>query len=160
MYSIYLYNNLANLILQLQCNSSLLNNTNNIDIWFKDKIIVSEEIYPIHNYNSIRIWKSLTLFSYYFENMNDNNYIGGIDYFIIDNILKIEYIEDNNNINIINGLLDYIINIGKKNNCKKIIIELHENLENYNKYYKSYCFELTNERCCKNSFWIVAEKLI
>ena len=158
-----------------------LNNYNlnsDLNLFLNDKYILGECIHKKYNYKIIRIWKSKAIYNYYFDDMDiTKNLIGNLDYKINDDYIKIEYLsisdkfdnaivttdiilndEDSNELK--NSLIKYIENIAKINNIKKIIIDVHNNLKYYNKYYKDNGFILTYRKCYNNPFWIEAEKII
>ena len=105
-----------------------------------------------------------------------DNLIACLDYTINNDHIKIEYLSisddfdinyrkniilnDNDAIELKNSLILYIENIAKINNLNKIIIDVHNNLKYYNKYFKDNNFIITDKRCNDNPFWIETEKII
>ena len=57
-----------------------------------------------------------------------------------------------------NFLLNYTEKIAKENNLKIIQCDTHQNLNNFNHYFKNEGFDLTNVRCNDNPFWIETYK--
>jgi len=188
MVSLYIYNSLPILLHTLSYNYNInnKNDVKNIDFWLKEKIVVKETNYDKYNYTSLRLWKSLAFNDYYFEDQSNDNYLGGIDYIINNDNIKIEYhsANDKENYNLCNNnntygictqnyyvneddskiikeaLLKYIINIAKKNNIKKIHKDVHSSLKTYKEEYEPYGFKLTKKRCNDNPYWIISEKNI
>ena len=185
MTSVVLYNNLP-ILLYVLSNNFFINNTNinTNDYWLKEKIIVHERKYPTYNYTKLRLWKSVALNSYYFQDMNNDNYLGGLDYVVNNDNIKIEYhtTNDKEHYNICNNtykickqdhyvneedskkikeaLLYYVINIAKYYNITKIYKDVHCNLKVYKKDYEPYGFKLTKRRCDDNPYWIITKKNI
>ena len=56
-------------------------------------------------------------------------------------------------------LNDYLINFGKKNNYKNIIIDVHENMKRYDYELKEEGFKIEN-KCSNNPFYYEAIKTI
>jgi hypothetical protein len=164
--------------------NSLTNSLNNYNsnfvqspnIFLNDKYILGECIED-YNLKYIRIWKSKACFNYYFNKMHmTDNLIACLDYTINNDHIKIEYLSisddfdinyrkniilnDNDAIELKNSLILYIENIAKINNLNKIIIDVHNNLKYYNKYFKDNNFIITDKRCNDNPFWIETEKII
>ena len=50
-------------------------------------------------------------------------------------------------------LIEYMRKTAQRENKKKVIIDVHQNLRIYNKYYKDEGFELTDRRAKDNPFW-------
>jgi hypothetical protein len=165
--NIYEYDSFLSLIVSLQNNnlSSDINNEKDNDKFFIGK-----------SNNILRFWKSE-------KEMKSDNIIGCLDYTIDDYSIKIEYmsirdkfdinyissytntdnyiiLDDNDAIKLKNAIINYLESIAKENNIKKIIIDVHNNLNYYNHYYKDLGFILTNKRCFDNSFWFQTEKLL
>ena len=134
-------------------------------------------------YHNLKCWKSRCFFNHYIDNYNDDNMIFSLDFNINkdDNIIKIDYLYVNNdffdikykdffqNRNkilkhdetklIIESLIIFMENLGKNKNIKKIIIDVHNNLERYNYELKDLGFIINNNIVNKiNPYWIQAEK--
>ena len=170
--NIYIFNNLLTL-------TNSLNNYNmksDLNLYLNDKYIIGECIE--NDYILIRIWKSKAFFNYHFNDMDiTDNLIGCLDYKIENDNIKIDYLSISDNFDNIlpkkkiilkdedanelkNSLIKYLENIAKKNNLNKIIIDVHNNLRYYNKYYKDIGFILTDVKCNDNPYWIETEKNI
>ena len=106
-----------------------------------------------------------------------NNFIAALDYTIEDKHIKIDYLNindiDTHNlfrneqyfdeyeaIHMTNCLLTYTENIARSLSKEKIVIDVHENLRLYNKFYKGAGFVLTTRRASGNPFWLQVEKNI
>jgi hypothetical protein len=146
---------------------------------YNDKIAVKRELCA-ESYTSIRIWETKALFNYWYNDMCDkrSRYIGGIDYIVNEDHIKIEYLsinddEHNNTMGIdtqpLNNneamnvrimLLNYAISVAKNNKKQKLIIDVHGNLRLYNKDYQPLGFEITDRKCEDNPFWKEAELYI
>ena len=124
--------------------------------------------------HSIRIWKTKSLFDYWFDDFHHSgrNFIGSLDYIIHEYHIKIVYLSVNNgrHINLYNRLLDeyeveeiieslihFVKIIATKENKTKILLDVHENLQLYDNYYFYEGFEKTNHRCVDNPYWIETE---
>ena len=124
--------------------------------------------------NIIRIWKTKSLFDYWYDDFNNcgRNFIGSFDYTIYDTYIKIDYLCINNSEtknmydnpldkydteDLIKSLINFIKIIAKKENKNKIIIDVHQSLRLYEKYYHYNGFDITTRKCIDNSFWVEAE---
>ena len=158
--------------------NELLNNNDNSSLNCKCKYIyenrIAIELHLKKNRNIIRIWRTKCLFDYWFDDFKhcSKNFIGALDYTIHDTYIKIDYLSINNSENknmynnpldqyesedLITSLINFIKNIAKKENKNKIIIDVHENLRLYEKYYYYNWFDITNRKCIANPFWFEAE---
>jgi hypothetical protein len=158
--------------------NELLNNDNSSLYNYKCKYIYEDKIAIEHylkkNMNIVRIWRTKSLFDYWFDDFKhcSKNFIGALDYTIHDTYIKIDYLCINNSElknmynnpldkyeseDLITSLINFIKIIAKKENKDKIIIDVHENLQLYEKYYYYNGFDITNRKCIKNPFWIEAE---
>lgn len=168
---IFIYDKFKSLLISLNNNNFI----SELNYNQYDKIILGEN--NNNNINRIRIWKSNAINDYYKNDMCSNNLLGCLDYIIYKNYIKIEFLSIKDGFenliykkkNILNeidskdlndSLIMYIEKIAKLNNIKKIIIDVHHNLKFYNKYYKSYGFELTEKVCDDNPYWIEIIKIV
>jgi hypothetical protein len=159
--------------------NELLNNNDNSSLYnckckyiYENRIAI--ELHLKKNRNIIRIWRTKCLFNYWFDDFKhcSNNFIGALDYTIHDTYIKIDYLSINNSENknmynnpldqyesedLITSLINFIKIIAKKENKDKIIIDVHENLRLYEKYYYYNGFDITNRKCKANPFWFEAE---
>jgi hypothetical protein len=155
----------------------LLNN-NDDESLYTCKCIYTDRIAIQHSYkkdmHSIRIWKSKSLFDYWFDDFHHSgrNFIASLDYIIHEQHIKIVYLSVNNgkHVNLYNKILDenevddvleYLIKfvkiVARKENKTKIILDVHANLQLYNKYYYYEGFEKTDRKSVANPFWIETE---
>ena len=134
-------------------------------------------------YHNLKCWKSYCIFNNYIDNFNELNTIFLLDFNINKNdinnpFIKIDYLYVNNDFNdkkynekinilsneetklIIKSLINYIEIWAIKKNIKKIIIDIHSNLERYEYELKDLGFNPTEKKCLLNPFWIEAEKII
>ena len=178
-----LHNNTI-LLPNLQSLFNLLSNSENeneSESLYNCKPVFSERIAIQHFIKNekhiIRIWKTTSLFDYWyypFENCG-KNFIATIDYFIRDEHIKINHlgINDFEHGHMYNDSLDNydsedlvknLINFVKLvaiEECKdKIILDVHENLRIFFKYYHYIGFKITNKKCRDNPFWVEAELII
>lgn len=142
------------------------------------------EFRNLNEYHNIKCWKSHCIFDYHIEDDNDNNRIFNLDFIInkedVDNtFIKIDYLEINNdfynkkffdysNLRILLkndevkliriSLINFIENWAIKKNIKKIIIELHSNLERYNEEFEELGFNIVENKKLLNQYWIEAMK--
>jgi hypothetical protein len=165
------------LLPNLEALNDLLNNNDNISLYnckciYEDKIAIQH--YVKKDMNIIRIWKTKSLFDYWYNDFHhcNKNFIGSLDYTIYDTYIKIDhlYINDGEDKNLYNNILykyqveyllrcliNFVKTIAKKENKNKIILEVHRNLRLYHKYYYYEGFEVTNRKCINNPFWIETE---
>lgn len=108
-------------------------------------------------------------------NFSGREFIGALDFIIYDTYIKINYIgfinkekqHMYNNIldesdveDLINAFIYYLKLIGIKENKEKIILDVHENLRYFNKYYYYNGFNITNRKCIDNPYWIETELIL
>ena len=129
-----------------------------------------------NNLYTIRIWKTKVLFNYWYNDFDysGKNLIATLDYYPFDTYIKIKnlFINDgtiqinnlynflldaNESEDLVNTLIHYIKKIAIVFNKKKIIMDVHENCKNYEKYYYYLGFELTKRRSKANIFWLESE---
>jgi len=125
----------------------------------------------------IRIWKTTTLFDYWyypFENCG-KNFIATIDYFIYDKHIKINHLgindfecghiynnplDNDNSEELIENLINFVKMVAKEQCKDKIILDVHENLRYFYKYYYYIGFQTTNRKCGDNPFWLEIELIL
>ena len=174
------YNNNKTILLpNLPALYELLNNNENESLYsckcmYTDRIAIQHTYKQGQGMHSIRIWKTKSLFDYWFNDFHHSgrNFIASLDYIIHDQHIKIEYLSVNNgkHINLYNQILDtneiddileslikFVKNVATKENKTKIILDVHENLQLYNKYYYYEGFEITGRKSVDNPFWIETE---
>lgn len=142
-----------------------------------DRIILKH--YMHRDTNVVRAWKSKTFLDWWYEDFrfsSAKNFIAAIDYSVNDDHIKIEYMNqnDNNYSNNMNhkcypfldkysskkmnhAMIEYIKNVAKEHNIKKVIIDVHYNLDIFNQYYKPENFVITERKCKDNPYWLEAE---
>ena len=146
---------------------------------FYNKIAVEHYFINNCNMNVIRIWNVKSIYNWWNQKSSLNNFVMAIDYKINKDEVKIEYfninhrkddVENCKNIKndvlteneiyeLLNSTIIFIENIAKENNKNKIIIDVHNDLEIYNKYYKDF-FQLTNRKTSDIPFWLEVERII
>ena len=123
------------------------------------------------NKNSIRIWKTTSIFDYWYGELTDpgSTFIAALDYTIHtsppQNYVKIEYLGlndgENGNLHkdsldpvtaqeLNENLLKFTEKVAKMNSISKIVVDVHSNLHLYKKYYENNGFQLMSSRifCC------------
>ena len=133
--------------------------------------------------HSIRIWRTNSLFNYWYEELTSKNFIAALDYIIYPpqegDYVKIDYLYindgeysgDYNNLyedpldeieaqDLNDNLIKFVVNIAKTNGLPRIVKDVHQNLRIYNKYFKSNGFKLTYWKCIDNPYWLETEKHI
>ena len=157
--------------------NELLNKNEN-PISYNCKSIYGNKIAIKHslkkNMNIIRIWRTKSLFDYWIDDFKNcgKNFIGSFDYTIYDTYIKINYLCINNSEtknmydnpldeydsdDLIKSLINFIKIIAKKENKNKIIVDVHESLRLYEKYYYYNGFDITTRKSIDNPHWIEAE---
>ena len=144
---------------------------NNPFTFYSSKFVINHETFTnpdtTNVKHSIRIWKSNTLFNSWYNDNNDSSFVAAFDYQIRTNDIKIEYLSVNddechyknkpidlNSARILHKeLLNYLKKVAKEENKQRIIVDVHENLRIYNKYYKNAGFEITGRNAKDNPFW-------
>jgi hypothetical protein len=169
-----LYNNTI-LVPNLKALYDLLNNNDDPSL-YTCKCIYTERIAIKHCIRNethiIQIWQTKSMFDWWFDVYGSRNFIACMDYNIHDTFIKINHIgiNDNGRRNGYNHSLDeydaeelikYMVNfvkiVGTKESKKKIIMDVHENLRLYFKYYYYIGFKTTKNKCTDNPFWIETE---
>jgi hypothetical protein len=130
------------------------------------------------NINIIRIWKTKSVFDYFFSIFcyNNTNFIGAIDYSINDDNIRIEYLfindnddknkfydnilDENESIKLTKSLINYIKILAKEKNKNKIVVEVHNNLRLYKKYYMNEGFIINNDKSTSDPCWIETEFIL
>lgn len=143
---------------------------------YEDKIAISHEL-DENGMFSIRIWKTTCLFGFWYNDFNcsHKNFIGALDYKIHENYIKIDYLNINDFdkkdlfynllnqdecVNLMKSLINFVKIIAMKENKSKIILDIHENLRLFFKYYQEEGFRVTNRKCKMNPFWLESEIMI
>ena len=127
--------------------------------------------------NIIRIWKTKSFMNLWYNRFSTNEFIGALDYTIQKDIVKIDYLcvndidqynvsdkccklNDEETLELKNNLIQYIKNIAQEENKSKIIVDVHNNLRFYKKYYVDEGFVLTDRKCSDNPYWLETEYII
>jgi hypothetical protein len=171
-----IYNKII-LLPNLEALNELLINNDNVSLYnckciYEDRIAIQHNVKK--NRNIIRIWKTKSLFDYWYNDFHHcgKNFIGALDYTIYDTYIKIDYLyinhdEPKNLYNsllheyecedLINALIHFLKIVAKKEKKSKIILNVHQNLRLYLKYYYVEGFEITNRKCNYNPVFIEIE---
>jgi hypothetical protein len=158
---------------------NIVNNKQNVKLLpIKSSNIAVTTNYLINpNLYKFRMWKTDTIFNIPLDKINyKTNYIGALDYQINKDNIFIEFINgiDNEqykklnlsdynltNHNYIQNILLEIIEIkAKKNNIKKIKMDVHSNLFRYHSEFFEHGFELTGQNSDFYPYWVKIEKNI
>jgi hypothetical protein len=160
------FNELFNLL-----NNREFNDSYNCKFIYENRIAIQH--LSKNNNNTVRIWNTYSLFDLIYTKYEycSKNFIAKIDYTIYDNYIKIVHLNINDGIcnlynnplneddseDLIKELINFIKIVAEKENKKKIILEVHENLRLYEKYYFNIGFEVTDRKCNNNPYWIEVE---
>jgi hypothetical protein len=172
------YNNTI-LLSNLQALYELLQNNDNESLYtckciYEDRIAIKH--YTRKELNIIQIWKTKSLFDYWFDPYCSKNFIATLDYTIYDTYIKIIHvgindserrnIYNNNNLDqqdaeeLIKNFVNFLKRLAIKEKKEKIILDVHENLRLFLKYYYYIGFKTTERKCTDNPFWIETELII
>lgn len=147
-----------------------IQNMDNSNIIYGDRYFMNHRM--VGDTNVIRIWKTKSLFDIWYDEMRADNWIASIDYKIADDHLKIEYMNINDiecrlnnkyllgnqeSTEINKSMIEFVKHISKENKKDKIVVDVHNNLRIFDKYYKPEGFISTSRRCIDNPFWVEAE---
>lgn len=122
----------------------------------------------------IRIWNTNSCFSIWYDEFRSSNFVACLYYTLHDNHIKIDYmnindyeckdynfnkdlLDTNESLKLNHSLLSYIKYIAKLEKKPKIIVDVHQNLRIFNKYYKPEGFVETERKCIDNKYWKEAE---
>lgn len=156
----------------------LLNNNDNPSLYtckciYEDRIAIKH--YIENERHIIQIWKTKSVFDWWFDPYYSRNFIACMNYTIHDTYIKINYIgiNDNERINMYNipldeydsedlikNLVNFVKIVGTKENKLKITMDVHENLRLFMKYYYYIGFKTTKNKCADNPFWIETELVL
>ena len=175
-----LYNKTILLPPTLQALYNLLQN-NDDESLYSCKCIYSDRIVCKHytrNSNLkqnhiIQIWKTKSLFDYWFDGFSSRNCIACIDYTIHDTYIKIvhlgvrdNYLDEYDIEDIVKHLVDFVKLVAIQENKTKIILDIHENLRIFLKYYHYIGFKIiiledgSYKKCTDNPYWIETELIL
>jgi len=123
--------------------------------------------------NTVRIWKTYSLFDWWYDTYENcgKNFIAKMVYTLNDTFIKIDYLyindgrlnlynnplDDDDSEDLVTELINYLKLIAIQENKKKIILDVHENLRLYEKYYYNLGFEISQRKSQINKFWIEIE---
>ena len=153
----------------------LLNNNDDPSLYtckcmYADRIAIKH--YTRNEKHIIQIWKTKSVFDWWYDPYYSRNFIATMDYTIHDTFIKINHIGINdydhshmykNSLDeydaedLIKNLVNFVKIVGTKENKLKIIIDVHENLRLFLKYYYYIGFKTTTNKCTDNPFWIETE---
>jgi hypothetical protein len=157
----------------------LLNNNDDPSLYtckciYEDRIAIKH--YIENGKHIIQLWKTKSVFDYWFDTYNSSNFIACMTYTIHDIFIKIDYIGINDNDpphiyidnsldeydseDVIRHLVNFVKIIATKENKLKITMDVHENLRLYMKYYYYNGFKTTDNKCKDNPFWIETELIL
>jgi hypothetical protein len=158
----------------------LLNNNDNPSLYtckcmYADRIAIKH--YIDNEKHIIQIWKTKSVFDYWYDPYYSKNFIACMDYTVHDIFIKINYIGINDDDpqhtyshknaldeydaeDLIQHLLNFVKIIATKENKLKITMDVHENLRLYMKYYYYNGFKTTDNKCTDNPFWVETELIL
>lgn len=174
-----LLNNNTILVSNYEILFDLLNNKE-IDDSYNCKYIYEKKLAVQHltkknntNINRIRIWSTYSLLDWWYDKYENcgKNFIGCMDYSIYDTYIKIDYLNINDGAtylytnpldeddaeDLIKELVNFIKLVANQENKNKIILDVHENLRLYSKYYYNLGFEVTNRKSIDNPYKLEIE---
>ena len=148
---------------------------NNKPCFYCDRIAVKH--YKQGDNNIIRAWSTPSLLDIWYNDFSTKQFVCAIDYRVKDNYIKIEYMNMNDDesgsicpssdilplveANLLNrAMIDFIKRVAEEENKEKVVVDVHNNLRIFNKYYKEEGFVATNRKCSDNPYWIEAEMSI
>jgi hypothetical protein len=158
----------------------VLNNNDNESLYtckclYEDRIAIKH--YTRKELNIIQIWKTKSLFDWWYDPYQSRNFMATIDYRLEDTYIKIMHVGINdydrrnryNNYNcldeydsedLIKNMVNFVKIVATKENKAKIILDVHENLRLFLKYYYYIGFKPTERKCIDNPFWIETELIL
>lgn len=132
-------------------------------------------------YHSMRIWKTKSLFDWWFDEQSNRTFIGALDYVIKDDHIKCEYfsIKDKRELGygfyvsdidltheeideLSKSFISHLKIVAQKENKAKIIVDVHNNLRFFEKHYEKEGFRITERKSSSsyNPFYVEAELLL
>lgn len=138
--------------------------------FYKEKIAIKHV--NRNNLHIVRIWKTKSFMDWVYDDFNSEHFMGAIDYNICDDKIKIEYMNVNDDENILHrkfkladseamelntAMIEFVKNVAMENKKPKIVVDVHNNLRIFNKYYKPDGFDITDRKAVDNPFWLEAE---
>ena len=129
------------------------------------------------NINIVRIWRTFSIFDIFYTKYENcgKNFIACMDYIINEDYIKIKhlgindsdvsniydnFLEEDDAEDLIKELIKYLKIIAKVNSINKIVMDVHQNLRIYEKYYNYLGFQLTNKKCLTNPYWVETQLML
>ena len=151
-----------------------LHNDINKSCFYCDRIAIKH--YSRGNLNVIRAWNTPSVLDIWYNDFKTSSFVCAIDYAVKDDHIKIEYfnMNDDESCSIFpspdglnhkeakelnRAMIDFVKQIAENEKKKKIVIDVHQNLRIFNKYYGCEGFTATKRKCSDNPYWIEAEML-
>lgn len=137
------------------------------------RIIVKQD--SKNNKISLRMYESYSILNIWFEKYSSNRFICALDYTEHPEHIKIDYLYVNNEDGVVcyenkltreesdevmDALVKHVEIKAKETLKPKIILDVHENLRLYEKYFQTRGFMTTNRKSRDNSYWIETEKIV
>jgi len=134
---------------------------------YADRIAIKHYIW--NKTHIIQIWKTKSLFDWWFDPYYSSNFIACINYTVYDTFIKINHIgindydpqhiyknslDEYDSEDLIQNLVNFVKIVGIKENKLKITMDVHENLRLFFRYYNDIGFKTTTNKCKDNPFWI------
>ena len=172
MTSIYIYNNLNNLMYSLNTYNLKNNKTND---YYSKKIILKKDFSSDNKIYSFNSWFGTFIYGFYVNIKDTYKYIFNLDLIENDDNIKIEYLSINNDyhsknknnllsdyefLSLKRSIFNYIEDFAISKNKTKIIIDIHTNMKRFNYELKDEGFVNSNNRCIDNYYWFEAVKKI
>ena len=170
---VFLYDSFNSVNIAFNDPTFMLPKTSPFTCFCEEKIAVGFENEKHDKYQTIRICKTKSYFGLWYDDFSASNFLAALHYKINNNDIKIEYMNlyDNEHTYYVDcvqltnvesrrlnkSLIQYIKNLAKKENKRKVIVDVHRNLRIFNKYYLPAGFVATNRKSEGNAFWIEAE---
>ena len=123
---------------------------------------------------SIRIWKTKSFLDWWYDDQSSGTFIGALDYVINEDHVKCEYMSIidvresgyRNSTSILteeeitelsNSFINFLKIVSQQENKPKIVVDVHNNLRIYKKFYENEGFHITERRSTDNPFYIEVE---
>ena len=140
--------------------------------FYGDKIAIKH--YINRDSNVVRIWKTKSFMDWLYDDFNTEHFMGALDYTICDDKVKIEYMNVNDRENVLYeklkykmadndamalnaAMIEFVKKIATEHKKPKLVVDVHNNLRIFNKYYSGNGFEITNQKAVDNPYWLEAE---
>lgn len=172
-----LYNKTILLPPTLQALYNLLQNNDDESLYsckciYSDRIACKHYICGVQQNHIIQIWKTKSLFDYWFDGFGSRNFIACINYTIHDTYIKIVHLGIEKSLDeydaedIVKCLVNFVKLVAIQENKTKIVLDVHQNLRIFLKYYYYIGFTpilLEDEKykkCTDNPYWIETELIL